>query len=373
MTAPRLEIDLGKVEYNAGTLVTRLARSGISVTGVTKATLGEPEIAAALLRAGVSGLGDSHIENIERMRLAGTAAPITMIRTPMLSQADRIVKHAQLSFNSELKVIEALSIQAQKAQKLHGVVLMVELGDLREGIMQDDLLAAVAATRRFPNIKFKGIAANLACRSGVCPDATNMMTLSRLADSIDKEFGPITDIVSGGNSANINWALSGEDTGRINNLRLGEAILFGCEALHRQPIEGLYTDAVTLVAEVIEAKEKPSLPWGEFAQNAFGEISHAADRGTISQAILGIGRQDTEPSGLVPPPGLEIIDASSDHLILDTGDTPVSVGDEITFQANYSALLRSTTSPLVSRRFNAGTANLPPPQKIKMNVTQKTL
>lgn len=363
MTAPRLEIDLGKIEHNARTLVTRLARSGISVTGITKATLGQPEIAAAMLRAGVSGLGDSHIENIERMRLAGIATPITMIRTPMLSQADRIVKHAELSFNSELDVIEALSVAAQKAQKLHSVVLMVELGDLREGFMQSDMLAAVAATRRFPDIKFRGIAANLACRSGVCPDATNMMALSRLADTIDAEFGPITDIVSGGNSANINWALSGEGTGRINNLRLGEAILFGCEALHRQPIEGLHNDAVKLVAEVIEAKTKPSLPWGETAQNAFGETVQAADRGTISQAILAIGRQDTEPSGLTPPPGLEIMDASSDHLIIDTGDAPVSVGDEIVFQTNYTALLRSMTSPSVSLSFDARTKTMAPPKE----------
>ena len=34
------------------------------------------------------------------------------------------------------------------------------------------------------------------------------------------------------------------------------------EPLHRDPIDGLHTDAITLVAEVIESKVKPSQPWG---------------------------------------------------------------------------------------------------------------
>ena len=54
MNAPRLEIDLGKIQHNAHTLVERLARRDISVTGVTKATLGSTEIAQTMLLAGVS-------------------------------------------------------------------------------------------------------------------------------------------------------------------------------------------------------------------------------------------------------------------------------------------------------------------------------
>jgi predicted amino acid racemase len=68
MPAPRLEIDLGKIYHNACTLVERLASRGISVTGVTKATLGSPEIAATLLQAGVGALGDSRIENLGHPR-----------------------------------------------------------------------------------------------------------------------------------------------------------------------------------------------------------------------------------------------------------------------------------------------------------------
>ncbi|MBL6711583.1 MAG: alanine/ornithine racemase family PLP-dependent enzyme [Planctomycetes bacterium] len=349
MISPRVEINLDKIWHNARTLVQRLAVHGISVTAVTKATLGSYEIAGTLLEAGVDTLGDSRIENIETMRHAGVPASMTLIRSPMLSQASRVVKHTDVSFNTELQVISKLSDCAQKAKRTHGVVLMVELGDLREGIMPDDLENAVRETLRLPGILLKGIGTNLACRSGVSPDARNMAELSAIADSIEAEFGLRLEIVSGGNSANLPWAISGADTGRINDLRLGESILLGREPLHRQPIDGLHTDAITLIAEVIESKVKPSQPWGKIAQTAFGVNSPARKQGQISQTILAIGRQDTDQSGLGPPLDIEILGASSDHLIVDSGVNRLSVGDEMTFQLNYSALIRVMTSPFVAK------------------------
>jgi predicted amino acid racemase len=300
----------------------------------------------------VRALGDSRIENIEAMRRARVPASMTLLRSPMVSQAGPVVTHADVSFNTELDVISKLSSAAPPGRRTHGVVLMVELGDLREGIMPGDLENTVRETLRFPNIVLKGIGTNLACRSGVSPDVKNMAELSTLADSTDATFGFVLDIVSGGNSGNLPWALSGADTGRINNLRLGESLLLGRETLHRQPIDGLHTDAITLVAEVVESKVKPSQPWGEIAQTAFGEKPPATDRGPISQAILAIGRQDTDPSGLHPPPGIEILGASSDHLITDSGRSRLPIGAEVTFQLNYSALVRAMTSPFVAKVMN---------------------
>lgn len=329
--------------------MTRLRAKGISVTGVTKATLGSPEIANAWLRAGVSGLGDSRVENMSTMHAAKVAASMTLIRTPMLSQVTQVVALSNVSFNTELNVIHQLSAAAQKANCVHGVVLMVELGDLREGIMPVMLEQTIREVLRYPGILFMGIGTNLACRSGVSPDGRNMAELSALADSIDAIFGPIVHTVSGGNSANLEWALSGADTGRVNNLRLGEAMLLGCEPLYRKTIQGLHTDAITLVAEVIELKIKPSQPWGKIAQAAFGEVEASDECGNITQAILAIGRQDIDPDGLVPPAGLKILSASSDHLVIDASNYTGSlkVGTQIPFQLDYSALLRAMTSPFI--------------------------
>ena len=347
MTAPRLEIDLDKIYDNARALVDRLAVRGISVTGVTKATLGSPAIAATLLRAGVRGLGDSHIENIETLRRAQVTAPLTLIRSPMLSQVDRVAQYADTSFNTELDIIRQLSCAARKAKKVHGIVLMVELGDLREGVMPKDLKAIARDTLRLPQLALRGIGANLACRSGAAPDARNMSELSSLATSIEAVAGRPLDIVSGGNSASLAWAASGEDVGEINDLRLGESILLGREPLRRTPIDGLHTDAITLVVEVIESKVKPSQPWGEIAQSAFGETAPVADRGSIFQTILATGRQDTDPHGLQGPPEIEILAACSDHLIVESERRGLRVGAELAFQLNYSALIRSMISPFV--------------------------
>ena len=353
MVAPRLEIDLGKIQHNARTLVERLARRGISVTAVTKAALGSHEISRAMLEGGANGLGDSRIENIEALRRSHLLARLLLIRSPMLSQAKRVVIGADVSFNTELEVIRRLSVEAGKLGRKHAVILMVELGDLRDGIMPDDLVATVRETLRLPNIVFKGLGTNLACRSGASPDDANMGELSRLAALIEATFDISIEVVSGGNSANLEWVFSSEDAGRVNNLRLGESILLGRETLNRNAIHGLHTDAITLVAEVIESKFKPTKPTGELAQNAFGERPDVVDRGTIAQAILAIGVQDTDVGGLQASKGIELLWGSSDHLVVASGVGRVAVGSEMTFQLNYSALLRAMTSPFVTKSYKS--------------------
>lgn len=354
MTAPRLEIDLQKIRHNATVLVERLRDRKTSVTGITKAMLGAPELARVMLEAGVSGLGDSRIENIETMRRAGISAPMTLIRSPMPSQSKRVVLSADVSFNTEVEVIRSLSLSAQQEMVAHSVVLMIELGDLREGIMPDALNSIVTQIIQFPNITLIGIGANLACCNGICPDDKNMAELSVLADSVEATFGITLEIVSGGNSANLHWTFDGDHTTRINNLRLGESILLGREPLHREPIEGLYIDAVALIAEVIESKTKPINPWGEMAQTAFDSVAQkqtsvAANRESISQTILAIGHQDTDPAGLQMAPGMTILGASSDHLVAETGQFSLRAGSEVTMHPNYSALVRAMTSPFVAK------------------------
>lgn len=350
MSTPRLDINLDKITHNARMLAEDLGDRGIAVTGITKAALGSLDIAKAMLRAGMSGLGDSRIENIEAMRQQRISAPIMLIRSPMLSQVDRVVRNADISFNTELSVVRRLSAAAEEAERSHGIVLMVELGDLREGILPEDLVSTAREVMRLPNLELTGIGTNLACHSGMTPDADNMGALSALADRVEAELDVKLVLISGGNSANLDWALSKSATGRINHLRLGEAILLGCEPLHREPVDGLHTDAITLVAEVIESKTKPSLPWGTLAETAFGGGVISIDSGAMARAILAVGEQDLDPDGLLPPKGLTILGASGDHLLLDCGKQRLRVGDEVRFGVNYSALVRAMTSPFVEKK-----------------------
>ena len=348
MTSPRLEVDLDAIAHNASTLVELLAPQGIRVVGVTKATLGSPGVAAAMVSGGVTALGDSRTENLVRLRSAAVPAPLVLVRSPMLSQVDLVARTSDVSLHTESVILAALSDAALRAGLLHSVVLMVELGDLREGIAVADVVDAARAVDLLGGLHLVGLGTNLACQSGVVPDQRAMDELSGLVTEVEAACGRAMPVVSGGNSANLDWALATSDVGRVDELRLGEAILLGTEPLHRRVLDGLRTDAFTLVGEVIEAKTKPTQPWGVLGQAAFGTAAVRVGRGTTRQVLVALGRQDVDPDGLTVAAGITVLGASSDHLVLDVGDHDVSVGDELRFGLDYSALVRAATSPFVT-------------------------
>jgi predicted amino acid racemase len=349
MTSPRIVIDLGKIEHNTRVIVDRLAPRGVCVTGITKAVLGLPAVGAAMLRGGASGLGDSRVENLACLSESEEQPALTLIRSPMLSQAERVVMTADASLNTEAVVLRALNEAGELRKRTHSVVLMVELGDLREGIAIDDVGAAVNLVHDLPWLHLLGLGANLACQNGVVPDDANMGVLTRLVEQTESDHQLTLDLVTAGNSANLDWVHTTGQIGRTNNLRIGEAILLGTEPLHRTAIPGLHSDAFTVIAEVIEVAEKPAQPWGTRAQGAFGNVPARTQSGTIRQAIVALGRQDADVDGLRPPEGISLLGMSSDHVVLDINDHAVQVGDEISFGLTYAALVGAMTSPFVTK------------------------
>lgn len=351
LPSPRIEIDLAKLEDNTRCLVTQLAHRGIEVTGVTKAVLGLPAAAEAMLAGGVTRLGDSRLDNLTRLREAGIEAPTMLIRSPTPAEAEQAVAVASISLVSEPSVMLALAAAAGRAGMVHEVILMVELGDLREGVLAADLLPLARKAATLPALRLVGIGTNLACRNGVDPGEAQMAELAELAGMIRTELDLPVPLISGGNSANLTWALRADTTEHassgITDLRLGEAILLGTDPVHGVPIDGLHTDVFTLVASVIESLEKPSMPWGERGFDSFGGVPTVADRGLIVQTIMSLGRQDVELEGLTPPPGITVLGASSDHLVLET-PTRLEPGTELRFRLGYGGLLRAMTSPYVA-------------------------
>lgn len=347
---PRIEIALSQIRDNTRILSDFYQQKGISLMGVSKAVLGNPLIAEAMIQGGVKFIADSRIENIQKMKSAGVTTRFVLLRTA-LSQAESVVINADISLNTEIDTIKELSYYANVHNKIHQIIVMVELGDLREGILPANLSLFIKKTLSFSHIKIIGIGCNLACYGGIQPDCKNMDELSKLAQAIEKEFQINLEIISGGNSANYEWSESTQEVGKINNLRLGESILLGREALYRKAIPGLHTKAFQLVAEVIESKEKPSLPYGEICQDAFGNVPVFQDRGIRWRIIIGLGRQDTLVSGLMPISDLKILGASSDHLILDSNNYGLKVGSEVSFNLDYGALLAAMTSPFIQKKF----------------------
>ncbi len=338
MTYPYLTIDLDKIEHNARAIVGLCKEHGIEVAGVTKLTCGHPEVAKAMLRGGVTVLADSRLENIRRIQQAGVVAPMMLLRLPPLSGVEQVMATAGISLNSEPAVLEALSAAAIKRGTQHEVILMVDLGDLREGVWPDELHPLVEQTIRLPGISLIGLGANLACFAGVVPTEETMRHFVALADALENRFDIRFRWISGINSSGLELIASGQMPRQVNHARIGEAILLGRETVHRKPWPDTHQDAFTLHAEVLELKHKPSMPVGERSEDAFGRRPIFENRGKIQRALLNIGREDVDVEGIRPMDSrLQILGASSGYLVLDVTASEgwVRVGNELTFSLNY--------------------------------------
>ncbi|MES9843798.1 MAG: alanine/ornithine racemase family PLP-dependent enzyme [Candidatus Sedimenticola sp. PURPLELP] len=355
MTYPYLTIDLGKIEHNARTIVQLCDEHRIEVTGVTKVTCGSPEVARAMIRGGVTSIADSRFENIRRLHDAGIEVPLMLLRLPPLSGASETVSAVSVSLNSEPAVLKALSDAATDQGVVHEVIIMVDLGDLREGIWPDDLISVVEEVLGYPGIRLSGIGANLACFGGVVPSEETMSRLVALAERVERRLGGELKWLSGINSSGLDLVVSGDMPTRVNHARIGEAILLGRETTHRKPWPGTHQDAFLLHAEVLELKRKPSVPLGEQGEDAFGNSPVFESRGSILRALLNVGREDVDVSGLMPvDERLSILGASSGYLVVDVtaAENDVSLGDELVFTLNYSALLAAMTSEYVKKRYS---------------------
>jgi predicted amino acid racemase len=355
---PEIQINLKKIQHNAKTLKSFLLKKKISIIGVTKVVLGNPIIARVLTDAGIEYLGDSRIQNLITMKKHKINAKFVLIRVPSKSEIPTVIQFADYSLNSEIDIIKLLSEEALKKDKIHNIILMVDMGDLREGVNPSNLEEYIDRIDKFEGVRIVGIGTNLKCFGGIIPTKLNMEKLSNIAKDIEIKFNLKLEFVSGGNSANFNWLMSCEDPGKINNLRIGEALFLGHETVNFRKIPNLYTDAITLKAEIVELKQRSLKTQGIAVSNAFGEsiqkktlFKSEDGKKFRMQALLNIGRQDIAINGLNPLEKINILGASSDYLIVDLLDNDYQVGEELNFRLNYEALLRAMTSPYISKRF----------------------
>ncbi|HHY70401.1 MAG TPA: alanine/ornithine racemase family PLP-dependent enzyme [Thermoanaerobacterales bacterium] len=351
MSFPCVEINLKKIKHNTEHLVNLCTNNGIEVMAVTKGVCGLADVAKTLIKGGAKMLGESRIQNIISLKQSGINVPIYLIRIPMLSEVADVVQWADGSLNSEIKVITALSEEACSFGKNHKVLLMVDVGDLREGVLPENVIDTVGEIIDLPGIEFEGIGTNLGCYGGVMASYENMKVLVDLAKDIEKKYGFKIKTLSGGNSSTLSLLKSGGLASGINQFRLGESILLGNNPSTSRPLPGTYQDTIILKTEVIETKTKPSYPTGKIGKDAFGNIPVFEDKGPMRRAIVALGKQDCIIKDLTPiDRNIQILGASSDHLLLDvTQSSNIDVGSIIEFNLSYGALLSLMTSKYVTK------------------------
>lgn len=350
----RIVADLDKITANARATVDACARHGIAVAGVTKCVCGEPEVVRAILAGGVRTIAESRIDNVRRIRDAGIDCDIMMLRLPALSQVDDIVALTRSSLNSEPRVLRALSEAAVRQGKTHEVLVIVEWGDRREGVMPEEAEALCRLAAELPGLELTGVACSLNCLCGVLPCATNMLDFATFVEQLEQDLGLRFQVVSGGHTNNLQFVENGSVPRRVDHLRVGEGILFGRDSICDVSLPGTQRDTFKVYAEVIELKEKPSAPEGELGPDAFMRTHEWPDRGIRRRAVLAMGEIDLDVSFLTPTrPGVEIVGASSDHTVVDVTDVdpPVQMGEELEFGADYVAVAVGWSSRCVHRAF----------------------
>ncbi len=347
---PRVIVNEKKLYENVKTISDQAKAHGIQPIAVTKVYCAIRELAQISLDAGVTGLADSRVENLKQLQ--DLPVEKTLLRLPMLSEAEEVVRYADVSLNSEIETMKALNKYASVMGKQHKVILMIDLGDLREGILPEQVDEVVEQITHLHSIKLEGIGVNLTCYGGVIPTPENLGKLVDIARGIESKFGIELEVISGGNSSSLYLLGQDQMPKGINQLRIGEAFVLGRETAYGDSISGTFDDAFLLEAQIIELKEKNSIPTGKIGMDAFGNKPTFEDKGKMLRAIVGIGRQDVEPSGLMPlDQAIEIIGASSDHMILDMtqSDSSYKVGDVVQFKMDYGAMLRLFTSAYVDK------------------------
>ena len=364
----RITIDLDALGYNLKAVRNWTENHGAGLTVVTKALCGHRESLAGLKDLGVESMSDSRLDNLEMIKEVAPDVETWYLRPPHSSGLQDIVRLADVSLNTELQTVKDLNEEAVGQGKVHRVVVMIELGDLREGILPGRLLHTYQEIFELPNIEVLGIGANLGCLGGIVPSIDQFMQLALYRELLELKFERKLPTISAGSSSSLPLLLEGRLPKHINHFRVGESIFLGTDLIHGGTLGGLRDDVVHLDAEIVEIKEKGMVPMGETAdvapfQPINGEEQEDQDPGQRGyRAILAVGQVDADVSGLTPlNSSYRIVGASSDLTVVNVGEERggVTVGDMISFRVAYSSFVRLMANPYTEKRVLHARSSMP--------------
>ncbi|MGI6766009.1 MAG: alanine racemase [Lentihominibacter sp.] len=357
---PELVVDLSKLKNNIDRVKTICDSEGVEIAGIIKGCTGLIPCAEQFETAGCRWIGSSRLEQLEPLREEGIQADLLMVRIPMLSEAEEVVQICDYSLNSEMTVIKELNKYAGIHDREHNIILMVDLGDLREGSWDQEEMVETAVTieNDLHNLHLAGVGVNVGCYGSVVATSEKLQELVDVAEMVEDRIGRELEIISGGATSSLMRVMDGDLPERINMLRVGEGILLAYDlpTLYGYDIGNMYQDVFTLRGEVIEVKDKPSHPVGEIGFDAFGHKIQYVDRGIRRRALLAMGKVDYgHPDEIrCRMKGIEILGASSDHTILDIQDLvdaggELRVGDVVEFDINYASMVFVTSSDNIKK------------------------
>jgi predicted amino acid racemase len=335
------------VRANTGALTERLLGTGIELAGVTKAVDGEPRVGEAMLEAGAAGLADSRLAALTRLA-AHALAPLTLIRAPQPDELEMAAQVADRVLLSDPGAARALGERAPGAPL--EVLLTVDLGDRREGVLPDDAPVVAGELSRLRGVVLAGVAVNFACLSGQLPS----QELFRQAEDVLLSVAPrcaAEPLLSLGGTCCLQH-LDGYVPRVRTEVRSGGGPLYGHDFVSGAPLAGMERTDPLLTAVVLECYSKPPAPASRAGCDCFGHVPEAQlPDDDAWYALIHLGRRDCEPAGLRPlMPGAHLAGMTSDVGVL-IAPRRLAPGEHVTFGVDYDALVRAVTSPFVVKAF----------------------
>lgn len=349
MYAPRLEVHTRMLTENARRLSAFCASRRTELVFVTKGFCAQTDVIRAVRAGGIDRFADSRMENIMAAKRAVPDLWYLLIRVPAAEEAEEVVRWADASVQSQIETIRVISDEALRQGRVHPILLMLDVGDLREGVFGEEQLREIAPQiKACPGVELVGLGTNVGCYGSVLPSVENMGALVRARDLLNGEWGFQIRTLSAGGTCCLKLLEDGTMPEGVNQLRVGEAVMCGEDTTGHRFLEGCHPDAFQIAAQVVELRRKPSVPIGELGRDGSGEQPVYPDRGVRLRAICALGKQDVDWGALTPLlPGAVVIGASSDHLLVDVEDCGVRPGDWLRFRCGYMAILHAATSPYV--------------------------
>jgi len=341
---------------NYAFLYNQFQRRGIAWAVVTKLLCGNKEYLRLISALGATEVCDSRVSNLRLIKEISPEIQTVYIKPPAKRSIASVIRYADASFNTEIQTIKWLSKEAVAQNKLHKVIIMIELGDLREGVMGEELVGFYESVFELPNIRVTAIGSNLNCLHGVMPSEDKLIQLSLYKQLIEAKFNRDISWVTGGTSVVLPMMLRGQLPKGINHFRIGESLFFGKNIVDNDVLPGMSDDVFKLYAEIIELHVKPVIPIGILEANPSGVIyePNEEDYGrTATRAILDIGLLDISPDFLIPDDeNIKILGASSDMLVIDLGEQQpgYKVGDLVSFSLRYMGALGVMNSKYIDKR-----------------------
>ena len=355
-----ITLDTKKLKSNFDYLNTLFRKNGIEWSVVSKMLSGNKQFLTELLKFDIQQVCDSRISNLKVVKTINPHIETIYIKPPAKRSISSIVKYADISMNTEIETIKLLSVEAKKQNKVHKIIISIELGELREGVLGEDFIEFYENVFKLENIEVVGIGTNLSCLYGVLPNHDKLIQLSLYEQLIEAIFNRQIPYVSGGSSVTIPLIFQNLLPKGINHFRVGETLFLGTDVYNNTKFKKMHSDVFMLYSEIIELIEKPVVPIGEMGTNVEGddfEFEQSNIGETSFRAIIDLGLLDAETNHLeFTDKTLKYAGASSDMIVVDLGDNKKNykVGDLIEIKMDYMGTLRIMNSKYIEKKIKNG-------------------